>query len=481
MAGYAGVAAWLGVRSLGWPLVHDAPILHYIAWRIGEGAVPYRDLFDMNFPGTYLLHLGIVRALGTGDAAWRAFDLGWLAGTAAVLAVLARPWGRAASATGAMIFVVYHLGNGAWQAGQRDYLLVIFLALSGLGVARWAEGGGRSSVAWGGLALGAGLTIKPHALLFGAGLVTVIVVIGLRGRFGAVVPAALFIAAAAVVPLLVAGWVAAAGGLAAWRDIVAHYLVPLYSRLGRPPAWTFHRWTVWIPLAIAAGLSLALAVRAGRTPVRLAIVVLGLAYGVAHHAGQGKGWEYHLYPLLGFTALASAAGLGGAAAAAARPGRAGMGRLALMAVLAVALAMLAQKGAEASNPEWIATKREAVAGLARDLAPLGPGERVQVLDTTAGGVHALLRLGAPPPTRFIYDFHFFHDEDTAYVRALRAELMGTLQAQPPRYVVVFREGWPGGGAERVQRFPELARLLDEAYEERHARPAYLVYEKRRRP
>ncbi|MBI4637470.1 MAG: hypothetical protein HY727_14075, partial [Candidatus Rokubacteria bacterium] len=45
------LVATLTWRSRSWPLVHDGPIMHYIAWRIAEGAVPYRDLFDMNFPG----------------------------------------------------------------------------------------------------------------------------------------------------------------------------------------------------------------------------------------------------------------------------------------------------------------------------------------------------------------------------------------------------------------------------------------------
>ena len=55
--------------------------MHYIAWRISEGAVPYRDLFDMNFPGVYLLHLAALKLFGAGDVGWRAFDLVWLAGT----------------------------------------------------------------------------------------------------------------------------------------------------------------------------------------------------------------------------------------------------------------------------------------------------------------------------------------------------------------------------------------------------------------
>src|SRR5215467_9359935 len=123
----AGLAARLLWLSRHWPLVHDAPIMHYLAWRITEGAVPYRDFFDMNFPGVYLLHLGVLRTLGPGDAAWRVFDLGWLAVTAVSIVALARPWGVVASAGGALFFAVYHLASGPWQTGQRDFLLCPFL------------------------------------------------------------------------------------------------------------------------------------------------------------------------------------------------------------------------------------------------------------------------------------------------------------------------------------------------------------------
>ena len=85
-------AARLTAGSLTWPLVHDGPLMHYVAQRIRAGAVPYRDVFDMNFPGVYLVHLLVVRVLGVGDLAWRLFDLGWLAATVMLLACFARPW-----------------------------------------------------------------------------------------------------------------------------------------------------------------------------------------------------------------------------------------------------------------------------------------------------------------------------------------------------------------------------------------------------
>ena len=448
LAGLAGALAW---RSRAWPLIHDAPLMHYIAWRIGEGAVPYRDVFDMNFPGVDLLHLIALKLFGAGDAGWRVFDLTWLALTSLAAAALAAPWGRLAAVGAGLFFAVYHLAAGAWQTGQRDFLLCPFLLLGALGVARWAERPEKpASLAWGGLALGAGITVKPHAGLFAAALLVLIAVVAR----GAVRPVATFAAALVVPTFAVVAWLAAAGALGAWYEIVVGYLVPLYSRLGRPAHWTFYRWHVWIPIAAGAALSLGAAFASRRFGARHAAVTLGLGYGVAHFFGQGKGWEYHLYPLAAFAAVALFAEVERLIAA---------GRLAAVPVAACIVAagiMLGMKGVEASDPAWIAAKQNRVEALVATLdGRVGPGDLVQVLDTTEAGVHALLRLRAVEPTRFIYDFHFYHDRETATVKRLREEFLAGFDAHPPKFVVLFEHGWPEGGYERVDEFPGLRRRL----------------------
>jgi hypothetical protein len=471
----AAIAALLLVGSLGWPLIHDAPIMHYIAWRIAQGAVPYRDLFDMNFPGTYLVHLAAVGAVGTGDAGWRAFDLTWLAATALALAAYARPWGWGAAWGSALFFAVYHLSGGAWLAGQRDFLLVAFLVLGALGVVRWASGTGRVNLVWSGFLLGAGATIKPHAALFAGALAAVVIAVAARAGSAVAAPLALFVGPMLMLPAAAVAWVAVAGGFPAWRDLLLNYLLPYYTKLGRPTSWAFHRWPIWIPIAGAVALSLAHAVRARRLTLRHSVALLGIAYGLVHHFGQGKGWEYHLYPLAAFAALLGFAELGPALAQRRLLGAP------LAASLAVALVMLAQRGVEAAGADWIRQKDSLVRDVERDLGPLGPGETVQVLDTTDGGIHALLRRGAVQPTRFLYDFHFFHDEAAPAIQALRGELMRDLAARPPRFIVVFARGWPAGGPERIARFPELGRWLGEHYRARPPRPGYALYEKRRDP
>jgi hypothetical protein len=68
-------AIWLLWRSLDWPLVGDATIFHFIAGQVQMGAVPYRDIVDINMPLIYYIHAAVVAIGGMSDVAWRAFDL----------------------------------------------------------------------------------------------------------------------------------------------------------------------------------------------------------------------------------------------------------------------------------------------------------------------------------------------------------------------------------------------------------------------
>ena len=476
VAGLGAVVLHVGWLSLPWPLIHDAPIMHYVAWRIGEGAVPYRDLFDMNFPGVYLMHLAVLRLLGSGDAAWRAFDLAWLGLASLLVGALAAPWGRVAATGGALFFAAYHLGAGAWQAGQRDFLLCPFLLAAALGVVRFRERRDVVGLVVGGLALGAGMTIKPHASLYAVALALGVLLPAGRPGGARWKATAAFAASISVVPFGVVAWLGAIGALGAWREIVVDYLIPLYSRLKGSDAWAVDRWSLWPVIVVALVLSLAHLWITRRFTFRHAVVTAGLGYGLLHYLGQGKGWEYHLYPLAAFAAVL----LFSEVEAVLRLPRLRVGAP-LLAGLVMIVLMLGVTGARTAEATWIWDKERVVRLLTWDLQQrVSPGDTVQVLDTTDGGVHALLRLRLTEPTRFLYDFHFFHDPDQPAIRALRAEFMRALDRDPPRYIVVFRSGWPAGGYERIERFPELARWLTTRYVIDERRPTYVIHAKRDR-
>jgi hypothetical protein len=474
VAALAAVALWLAWQSRGWPLVHDAPIMHYIAWRIAEGAVPYRDLFDMNFPGVYLFHLAVVQILGTGDAAWRAVDLTMTALGAVMVAALAAPWGRVAALGGGSFFAAYHLAGGAWNAGQRDFLLVPLLLAGALGVARWAEHGRAGAALASGVALGAALTIKPHALVFVLALAAFIVVRARRTEGAGLRPLAALAVGAALAPAATVAWLAALGAVGAWRDIVFDYLVPLYSRVTRPADWLYFRWHVWVAIGATVVLSLATVARSRRLSARHAVAMIGLVYGLVHFVGQRKGWEYHLYPLAAFAAVLLCSEIEQARA---RGRRLVLGSL-VAGLVAVAW-LLGVKGAEASDSGWIVVKERRVAALSGELTTrTRPGDTVQVLDTTDGGVHALLRARLVQPTRFLYDFHFFHHPGAPMIERLRAELMDGLRARRPTLVVLWEPGWPAGGYERIDGFPALRTWLFTNYDLARQGDGYRIYAKR---
>ena len=118
----AGCLLW---RSLDWPLVGDATIFHFIAAQMQNGAVPYRDIIDINMPLIYFIHLAVVAIGGLGDVAWRAFDLAATALVSGLILVLVWPAGRASAIQAALIVLLIHLLLGPYSAGQRDYLLSI--------------------------------------------------------------------------------------------------------------------------------------------------------------------------------------------------------------------------------------------------------------------------------------------------------------------------------------------------------------------
>ena len=487
LAASAALALYLGWRSWGWPLIHDAPLMHYIAWLVAQGAVPYRDVFDMNVPGVYLLHLGVTTLLGEGDRAWRLFDFAWLGLTAAALFGFSRRMGDARSGSGAaVLFILYHLSGGAWRAGQRDFLLALFLVLAAWGAVRaWESGGALLPLLWGGLAAGAGIMIKPHSALF---WITCAGVSALGARRSGMFRAlAVWCAAGLTVPVLVLGWLAWRGGAGPIALIVTDYVLPLYSRVGRVSVWEGLRWHVygWQVWSCLIALGLFGFMQSPEKPydIRRWLALVGAVYGFLHYAVQGKGWEYHLYPLAVFLcALASVplAALAKRVEPSRWDARPALSRALTLALLVPAVAFLGAKGVDAADARWIADKERRVSALTRDLRLLAGAGPVQVMDVTEGGLHALLRLHLRQPTRFLYDFHFFHDEADARIQTLRAEFARELERGRPTAVVVFRDTWRRPGYERLDGLPAVAGLIERDYTLAVEGDGYRIYAKRAR-
>lgn len=230
--------------SLQWRMTQDSPLLFYFAYAIDElGTVPYRDLFEQNLPLTYALYLLVGKLSGYSDTGFRLADLLYLAAIAAATwAFMRRFCGRAAW-MGAVLFPVLYLGHGAVAGMQREYLMILPLALALLAASSSLPRRRKSLLA--GLSFGLSVAIKPQALIAFPPIALFLMLDSaqtsggpsdsaggaLRERLRSTAPVGALALGGALLPLAISLiYLGAAGGLEAFLDMWRGYL-PLFAQL----------------------------------------------------------------------------------------------------------------------------------------------------------------------------------------------------------------------------------------------------------
>ena len=274
-------------------------------------------------------------------------------------------------------------------------------------------------------------------------------------------------------PTLFGAWLWAIGGLQPCLHTFFS-VMPLYAKMHDRPFADYARefWPIWLPCL----LSVPAAFAGGKPDTRRVLLILGVAYGALHYLLQGKGWLYQLYPLLGFGSALIAGVLGDLPKLRREAGAAVCG---LAAAFTIALG--AWDGRLRPALALTADRMATVSALEADLAQrLRPGVRVQTFDTTGGCVHALFRVHASLPTRFLCDYLFYSYTDRPYVREIHSDLIARMAERPPELLVVYRWGWPAGQYERIGKFQALKSVIDAEYQVDVTRPQYVIYSRRAR-
>ncbi len=466
------VAAVVGTAR--WPIVGDAPLMHYVAFLMDHGRVPYRDVIDINMPGTYGLEWGAIHLLGPGAAAWRAFDLGLL-----VLCLGATVWMTAeidwlAGFFAGTLFALVHLRDGPTHTGQRDLMMTALLLPAAALLFQAARRRSLWAAAAFGLFAGAAITIKPSGALFALG-------------FGALLWTGLrmssdpnqhprqhnrikFLAAALAgmtLPLLaMLAWLWREGALQPFLDL-NRGLVAYHASLGRPS---------FVVLLVGSFPSVLLAVALPALPLLVAqrawrgwrakVVLLGAVLGSVSYIVQGKGFPYHRYPVEAFLLLGCGVvlvtGLRGA----------GWTRwVALAGVLLGTLWLAPSSAWIACHYDW--RNQEFNRALEADLTQLGGQapqnnvlqKNVQCIDMTSGCLNTLYNLGLVQATGYLYDCYLFQPVQTPVSEAYREGFWQAIERHPPQVMVVtdqecfsMARSW-----ELPQRWPQFAALLQTDY------------------
>jgi hypothetical protein len=486
------LAAFLTVQaaySLRWPLAHDEAPLFYEAFLMqSEGRVPYRDIFDFQMPGSYVAYYLLGTLSNFGPFRIRILDLFILITIIAITWLAMRRFGRPAALAGGILFGLKYLQGGPALSLQREYLLLIFIALALLaGLRDSLTLKHRLSL---GILFGLAAVIKPHAAL---GLLPFLLfdIDDLRKRPDSSLPSPvkqsiLPMAAGFLIPIsLVVVWLALTGALTPFLDIALNYW-PLYSQINgeiaiTPPAgrmsylldqaWRLGGSGIWlIPAALGIYLH--------RNRQTYLLASLALCYAI-YPALSGQFFPYHYIPFIYLIVLLASLSISTIHHSPFIILSSSLLLLTLAINVRPSTAFIRQL-----EGKPVVTSSDRAVEIARFLDKnLEAGDTVQPLDWTGGTLLAMLETRAPLVTSYVFDFYFYHHISDPYIQSLRSDFMTQLQEAQPRFIIevtAIDKPWVSG-EDTSRDFPELRVFLDEYYSITIQGEGYSIHELDGRP
>lgn len=481
--------------SLSWRIAHDQAPLFYEAYLMGrEGRLPYRDLFDFQMPGTYVLYFGLGWIGRFRDFSIRLLDVGLLAALAGITFLTWHKWDGKSAWLATLLFGLKYLQGGPSMALQREYLLLLFVSL-GVWPAFQEE-----KATWHpwliGICFGLAATIKPHAAI---GLIPVLLSMAFSqardqhlSLGAALLKSGAPILSGFLLPILaVTLWLGLTGALTPFLEIARNYW-PLYAQINgemeiltEAERWLFGLrqiarlggngiWMLPAILGFMQGWSAFSSLPIRRQQI-LTLAGLTLAYAL-YPTFSGQFFDYHWLPFLYFISVLASLCLLNTRSMAWQSFSLAVLTLALLLNVRPPVAVLRQLEGKSITPIGGRVDRMA-AFLERNLHP---GDTVQPLDWTGGALHAMLISRARLATPFVFDFYFYHHVSQPYIQQLRARFLEALQAHPPRFILeVISQDKPWvSGLDTTREFPALREFIRENYRLVQQKEDYLIYERR---
>ncbi len=449
----------------------DASLIHYIAFLIERGWAPYRDLTDMNMPGSFLIEMAAMKVFGANALGWRMYDFTLLAAAAAAFAVLTRRAGWFAAVFAGTLFALVHGRDGLAQSGQRDLTMAVLLVLASAALLLAVR---RSTTWWMlgfGLLAGLALTIKPTALPLSAAQLAVAVYVLRRNpvsqnrEMGHPILSAL--CGVCVAPVVALAFLLREDAVAAfWAGL--HGMVPYYASLGHRPLGFLLVHCISPLMPLVAMWLVVLALARPRMNLERGLLLCGVAFGLVSYLVQARGFPYYRYPLLAFLLPLMAMDFTVAMDEVTVPGwrwRAA-GGLAVAAVVFGGFFLGPQSAVLVDRYRWWET--DFSTSLEANLERLG-GQRlsgkVDCIDSISGCGTTLYRMRLLPANGMLLDFPLFGDDAVPYVQRSRAQFTSEAIDHPPRVIVVSSALYVDGPGDyrKLDRWPEMQAFLAREY------------------
>ncbi|MCP4231157.1 MAG: hypothetical protein GY771_13545 [bacterium] len=493
---------YFAVSTLSWRMDLDSPAFIYKAFLMNElGQVPYRDMFVMNLPGTYLIYSIIGQSTDYSYPGFRLVDLTVIGIiTVATISFLRRINKKAAFVAPALFGILY-FGGGPEMSLEREIIIVGIVSLMLAAVIPFPRLNHAIKAALVGICFGAAAMIKPTALI---ALPVVLVYVLFAEckpikedilKYVGIVSAAV---AGLLLPILAALiYLLSNNALNPFVDIAANYW-PLfrdfsgfhqefsgfqelkYLLLNLRTFGGFEVWTVVALINAFCAIALFKA-EAQRKKIITLLIALAVTFYL-YPALSGQFYGYHWLPFLYFIVLLSSLAF-------VKPPKELHISLKFLPVIVLVLACIISFKLPGGAFRNIYGDYDVVApdgGVPDEIAEylnahLEPGDKVQPLDWAWGGIHGVLLARGELATSFIYDFHFYHHVNDEYIEGLRRRFVTELEENRPRFIVeIPYEAHPRNNSLGHEReFPELRDFIEDNYiiVDSKEGDGYIIYER----
>ncbi len=470
--------------STQWPIAHDEAPLFYEAFLMrADGLVPYRDLFDFQMPGSFVAYsvLGVLSGFNAFHI--RILDLLILAALLVITFLAMRRFGKIPALAAAILFGLKYMQGGPSMSLQREYLLLIFVALA-VWISMRDELTLKHRITLG-ILFGLAAVIKPHAAI---GLIPILIfdvsdiiqrlkLTLLKAAATSILPAA----AGFLIPIsAIIIWLGFTGALIPFVTIAVNYW-PLYSQVNGQMEVTAGaaRMSLLLNQTVRLGgnalwlIPAAIGVYFNQNKKTYLLASLALCYAI-YPTFSGQFFPYHYLPFVYFIILLASQTFN------LQPATFKTFILHLSSlILFFALLSPSQTFIRQIKNKPIATSTDRAVEIANFLEKnLEAGDTVQPLDWTGGTLLAMLETRAHIATPYVFDFYFYHHVSHPYIQSLRADFMNELQLASPRFIVeVIAADKPWvTGPDTSREFPELRAFLNENYSVTIQKDDYVIYE-----
>lgn len=480
--------------SLQWRMTHDeAPLLYEAFLMRAEGLIPYRDLFDFQMPGSFVAYSILGLLSGFDDFRLRILDLFILTALLVITFFAMQRFGKTSAFAAVILFGLKYMQGGPSMSLQREYLLLIFIALA-VYISMLDEWTPRHRITLG-LLFGLAAVIKPHAAI---GLIPILLfdISDMVQRLkltlltssplgNAATRSILPAAAGFVIPVFAMfAWLGITGALTPFITIALNYW-PLYSQVNGQMEVTAGaaRMSLLLNQTLRLGghalwlIPAAIGVYFNQNKKTYLLVALAFCYAI-YPAFSGQFFPYHYIPFIYFIILLTSQTVN------LQPSTLKPLLLITSYFLLITLVLPSQTFIRQIQGKSISTSTDRAVEIANFLdRKLKAGDTVQPLDWTGGTLLAMLETHARIATPYVFDFYFYHHVSNPYIQSLRTDFMNHLQLANPRFIVevtAIDKPWITG-LDTSREFPELRAYLDENYSIAIQKDDYTIYEFDDRP